>query len=436
MARFLFAAWPFPGHVHPQMSMALALRSRGHEVTFYTGSRMLPLLTSEGLSGFAFRHVPEGRVLGIASETERVDSRTRDLRAARRRSRLVFQTWLVGTIPDQVADLQEIIRSWRPDVIAADPVMWGPPLVLREMAHLPVAVASFLLGCPVDGPQAPPWGLGLPPPRTKVTRALSTLVGACVRFLSRDVRRQLNTIRAQYHLPPLAGSVNAFLGRLPLHVIPSVASLDYNRRDLPASVHYVGPCVWNKPSHEPPPPWLAQLGKERPLVHVTEGTAHEQDAFVLRAAAQGLAERPVDVVMTSGRHRDPLALDLGCLAANVRVEQWVSHTDILPRCSALVTTGGAGTVLAALQVGVPMIVVPTHSDKSENAQRVAEAGAGIRLAPRQCTPDRLRAAVERVLTEPSYGANARRLAGELATAPGPEGAALLLERLAARSESA
>jgi UDP:flavonoid glycosyltransferase YjiC (YdhE family) len=43
----------------------------------------------------------------------------------------------------------------------------------------------------------------------------------------------------------------------------------------------------------------------------------------------------------------------------------------------------------------------------------------------------LRAAVERVLRERSYRANARRVAGLLAAAPGPAGAAALLDELAA-----
>jgi UDP:flavonoid glycosyltransferase YjiC (YdhE family) len=65
-----------------------------------------------------------------------------------------------------------------------------------------------------------------------------------------------------------------------------------------------------------------------------------------------------------------------------------------------VTTGGAGTVMAALQAGIPQLIVPTHWDKPDNARRVVEAGAGLKLTPRQCTPAALRAAVDRLLHEP------------------------------------
>ena len=114
----------------------------------------------------------------------------------------------------------------------------------------------------------------------------------------------------------------------------------------------------------------------------------------------------------------------------VHVRRWVSHEDLLPRCAALVTTGGAATVLASLKAGVPLVVVPTFWDKNDNAQRVVEAGVGLRLAPRHCTPDRVRAAVMRLLQEPAFRENARRMARRIAEAAGPRRAAELLERLA------
>jgi UDP:flavonoid glycosyltransferase YjiC (YdhE family) len=86
-----------------------------------------------------------------------------------------------------------------------------------------------------------------------------------------------------------------------------------------------------------------------------------------------------------------------------------------------------------LEAGVPLVVVPTEWDKPENAQRVVEAGAGVRLSPRRLTPARLRTAVERMLEDPSYRRNARRLSAGFARYRGPARAAELLESLTAGS---
>jgi UDP:flavonoid glycosyltransferase YjiC (YdhE family) len=113
----------------------------------------------------------------------------------------------------------------------------------------------------------------------------------------------------------------------------------------------------------------------------------------------------------------------------VRVERWVAHEFLLPRTDVVVTTGGAGTVMTVLEAGVPLVVVPTEWDKPENAQRVVEAGAGVRLSPRRLTPGRLYEAVQRVLGEPGFRQNARRLAADFRRYRGPARAAELIEGL-------
>lgn len=255
-----------------------------------------------------------------------------------------------------------------------------------------------------------------------------------VDIVAHNMRRHVDNIRAQYGLKPMGCSVNAFTGRLPLYLIPSVPELDYNRRDQPPNVHYIGPCVWTRPAGAAPLDWLDTLPRDRPWIHATEGTAQYQEPFLLRAASRGLANERVEVILTTGvESRDPAVLGLQSLPENVHVARWVSHEDLLPRCAALVTTGGAATVLASLKAGVPLIVVPTFWDKSDNAQRVVEAGAGLRLAPRHCTPDRIRAAVMRLIEEPAFKENAQRIARHFAEAPGPAGAAAMLEQLAGES---
>ncbi len=177
-------------------------------------------------------------------------------------------------------------------------------------------------------------------------------------------------------------------------------------------------------------PGFDELSKGRPWVHATEGTAQYQEPFLLKATAQALAGLPVEVILTTGQNRNPESLGLHPLPPNVRIERWLSHEDFLPHCAALLTTGGAATVLASLKAGVPLIVAPTFWDKSDNAQRVVEAGAGLRIAPRNCTPERVRAAVLRLINEPSFRENARRIAEAFRRAQGPPRAAQLLESLA------
>jgi MGT family glycosyltransferase len=428
MARFLFTVWPFVGHVNPFLSVAKALQERGHDVAFYTGADAKARIEDEGFEVFPLRRIDEP---SLWTRIEDAEKNASSAGGSLRLLRTVFGDWLAGTVLDQVADIQEIVHEWRPDALAVDPVMWGPSLILHEIVEPPIATMSTWIGCPLPGPDSPPWGLGLRPPRDVRSRLVARAVAAINEISAIPLRRKISAMRARHGLAPMRCSVNEMAGRLPLYLVPSIPELDYDRRDLPPSVHYVGPCVWNKALREVAPDWLDHTSSDAPWVHVTEGTAHHHEPIVLRAAVEGLADRAMHVILTSGPQRDPESLNLGALAPNLRLEQWVSHDLLLPRCAAMVTTGGAGTVMAGLQAGVPQLIVPTRWDKPDNAQRVVEAGAGLRLEPGRCTAVRLRAAVERLLNETSFKRNADRLAERLAASAGPSRAANLLELLVA-----
>jgi len=67
------------------------------------------------------------------------------------------------------------------------------------------------------------------------------------------------------------------------------------------------------------------LRRDRPWIHVTEGTIHVQAPLVLKAAASGLANLPMEVIMTTGGNREPAEVDIGDIASNVHLYRWVSH---------------------------------------------------------------------------------------------------------------
>lgn len=427
MARFLFAVWPYPGHLHPNAAVAHALAERGHEVAFYTGGSAAPALRDQGFRCFPFEAVDERQVERIVLA---LDAQSLQWWKARDTKRLLRE-WLLGTVDAQLRDLEGVLSRWVADVVVCDPAMWGPILVLREARTLPVAIMSYVAACMLPGPEGPILGLSLPRVGGRLSRARHTALRKLAHVLSADVRADANAIRSRHGLAPIATSVTAFSGSVPLYLVPSTPAYDRCRSDLPASVKYVGPCERDLAAPLDAPHWLTEMSRDLPVVYVTEGTMHSKAPFLLRAALQGLASSNVQVIATTGRHRAPEALGLGAIPSNARVMQWVSHSSLLPRTDVLITTGGTGTVMAALRAGVPMVVVPTAWDQPENAWRVAEAGAGLRLPARACTAAAIRAAVERLLTDGSYRASAQRLGADLARHGGAASAAELLESLGA-----
>ena len=431
MAKFLFTVWPVPGHIHPNIAVAHALRKRGHEVRFYTGADVHPIIEGEGFSYFPFRSMSDDVFRRIVLSPEGIIStRTNPLKASK-----LWREFLLETVPAQVEDVNSVIDEWHPDVIVSDPSMWGSIFVIHESRDIPVAVFSYLIACLLPGRDAPLHAVSLPRPHNWLTRMRANVIRSAVTLSAKLVIRRTNSIRADNGLPPLETSLNGFTGQMPLYLMSGSAAFDYQRDDLPESVHYVGACIWNKPTGQPPPDWLTQMPDDVPLVYVTEGTIPEKFPAVLNAAVQGLGGLPMNVVITTGTHRTASDLGLDNVPPNIRVEQWVPLSDLLERVDLVVTTGGSNTVLGALSKGLPQLVIPRLWDQPENAWRVVEANAGLRLSYNRCSPERLRESVQRLLSEPSFKQGAQRLASDLNEYGGAPYAAELLEGLSQNNAS-
>ena len=108
----------------------------------------------------------------------------------------------------------------------------------------------------IPGPDAPPFGLGLPKPHSALSRLTARAVTLAQPFVTGKFRKRLNEIRALYGLPPIHTTALAHLATVPLYIMPATPEFDYDRHDLPPSVKYVGPYLWNKPANIVSPDWL------------------------------------------------------------------------------------------------------------------------------------------------------------------------------------
>jgi MGT family glycosyltransferase len=132
-------------------------------------------------------------------------------------------------------------------------------------------------------------------------------------------------------------------------------------------------------------------------------------------------------IVTVGPHVDPQ--ELGPQPPEVRVERFVPQAELLPRCRAVVSHGGAGSVMGALAHGLPSVLIPMGADQMVNADRCAALGVARVLDAVRATPVDVREAVATVLEDPGYRHAAQQVRDEIARLPGPERAVELLEAL-------
>jgi len=162
------------------------------------------------------------------------------------------------------------------------------------------------------------------------------------------------------------------------------------------------------------PGWFDTLGAV-PTVYATLETAYNRTPGVFAAILAGLRGEPIDLIATINHNQDPAAF--GPQPARVHVERYLPQRLVIPRCAAVVTHGGSGTVRTALDHGVPLIIIPIAADQQENARRCVALGVGRSIPPEGRTPEAICDAVRVVLRDDRYRRNAARLRDEFRTLP-------------------
>jgi UDP:flavonoid glycosyltransferase YjiC (YdhE family) len=137
----------------------------------------------------------------------------------------------------------------------------------------------------------------------------------------------------------------------------------------------------------------------------------------LRAIVEGLAQLDVDVLVTVHLEGDAHGLDP--LPPRVRVERFVPQAEVLEHVDAVVHHGGTGTMLSALALGLPQVLLPLGADQYQNAGIMLRAGAARCLMGDGVSATAVADAVSAVLDDGPERHATARLQAEIAAMPSP-----------------
>ena len=405
--RFLFTTTAGYGHFHPLVPLARALQQAGHAVAFAASPSGCPKIEAAGFTCF-----PVSGDLQTDPEYQQVRAQLQTMPMGLKNELFRYPRLFCG-IPARVRtpSLVEIARTWQADML------------IREAGEYCAVIAAE--------------HLGLPYATVAFAAALQGMA-----FFEREAAAHLDPVRRQWGLAP-DPALTALYRYLYLAYSPPTFSLQDvgapgGAGAIPATTHFIRPDIFDQAGPESLPAWVAGLPAQ-PTIYVTLGTeVNKEPEFypgVLQTIIAGLRDAPVNVVVTLGRDKDPA--DFGPQPANVHIERYIPQSLLLPRCDLMVMHGGSNSILAALDAGLPLVVVPLIADQFFNAQARKSLGLGQVVPWEQLTPATIRTAADEVLTNPLYRQTARRLQAEMHALPGQEHAVALVETvLAARGTGA
>jgi UDP:flavonoid glycosyltransferase YjiC (YdhE family) len=191
----------------------------------------------------------------------------------------------------------------------------------------------------------------------------------------------VNKVIAEYGLAPLNRCIDVMAGDLSLIVgTPETDPVAEH-----ADVTCIGPMVSQR-KDAALPSWMNEISHDRPLIWVYPGNPRYapvatpiDSIVVIRAAIAGLADTPVEVVLTTGYQELPEKV--GALPKNFRHAAYVPGLLMAERCDLIVFHGGHSSVMTTLKVGTPAVIIPTITERESNARRVASLGAGEVVMP-------------------------------------------------------
>jgi UDP:flavonoid glycosyltransferase YjiC (YdhE family) len=288
-------------------------------------------------------------------------------------------------------ELLDICETWHPDIVVRGHLEFAACLAAEEMG-IPHAVVEE-------------WSSGVPD------------------SFKDKVREPLNNWRRIRGLPP--DPALEMLHRY-LTLIPFPPSLRGPGAPLPPTAHRIKPLIFNESGDEKLPEWIDSL-PPLPMVHATLGTILDRPGL-LRMIIEGLADEQVNLILVTGRGRD--SAELGALPKNVRVAEYIPHTKLLPRCHAIISHAGAGTLIAAVEARLPMVLIPIPGREPRDAARAVAAGLGQMILPSDVTSQAIRHATLEVLKDPSYRQNLESVHKEIESLPSIDQAVTWLESVA------
>lgn len=367
--RILFSSTPAHGHLLPQLPLARAFRDRGDTVAVMTSGAFAPVLAPEGIDLLAVGPTADVMFAETARRT--------GVNAATDPTPEAVAEFFAGVRVDLTADdALAAARDFAPDLVVAEACDFVGPLTAAALG-VPVATLAF-------GPALPP----------EFTYGMTAVVA------SRYADRGLAMSPARWYLDPCPDLIQA-PGWLPPHGRLALRPEPHQGPGAPARP------LAAAPEHAP---------DGRPRVLVTFGT-YFAEPHVLGPILTELASADADLRVTLGL--TATAEDYDIDREHITFVGFTPLAELLRDVDLVLTHGGAGTTLAALSRGLPLVVVPQGADQFLQAAGVAASRTGIAVQPAEATPETVARAAAEALADPQYADNARKAAGQIAGMPSP-----------------
>lgn len=368
--RILLATLGSAGDTHPYVAIGEELVRRGHAVAMLANPHFEGRIRPCGIEFFP-----------LGEERDFLDV-LHDPRLAQQGKSpyLVIQALFNKSVEPAYLAMQEVVRTFRPDVIVRHHILFAAGWVAEQ--HRIPCVTGVLTPSMWFHPDEPTILRSYLP--RSVQRALAGPIRVGGKFALRwFIDRPVNRARARLGMMPIrdvffheSKGGERVLGLWSRHFRPPLPG-------DPAQSLVTGFCFFDRASGEadraldPRLERFLEVWRERPPIVFTLGTTivhHAAALFDVAVRASREIGRPV--VLLSGKESGASVIRD---ESDVCVCAYAPHSLLMPRGAASVHHAGAGSAAQALRSGRPSVSVPFVNDEFDIAHRMQRLGASVYL---------------------------------------------------------
>lgn len=413
-ARDTHVVWfPFGsiGHMNPFLSVIEELVARGTKVTTYVEERMRKVVES---TGSEWRLVPypdpTSTILNQPLDDATLAKYNVKQESVNRNERIGLMSDLV--LPRILDELQQLRP--RPTVLVYDPFVCFPVVAAKVLGIPPIGMVSWTGFGAIVRPdevvsvmEARPW---VEDARKAIMQKYDCDIlktGPLMETYS-PVQNIITTIE-DFYQPPRKGLQEARMSALRYRCVGPLINTQTKRvGETPGeglAFKEDNASDTGCPTLLSPVPWETidnAVAAGRKVVFVSLGTVATGTFWELEFGEFGLqtglenkngkdlcrhiwgtclealgGREDILVVMALGSGENVMDCLPADIPDNVVLRVAVPQLEVLQRCSAFVTHGGANSVHEALNYGVPLVVVPIFGDQPTNGEKISMTGAGV-----------------------------------------------------------
>lgn len=394
MAKIVLSTFGSLGDLHPMIALALALRGRGHEITFATTEAY-----REKLHALNFKLVPMRPDLDPENR-----ELARRVMEARTGTETLIKEILMPSLQGMYEDLTKAAEG--ADLLITGEVVYAAKSVVEKTGikwiSTSLAPISFFSSHDPNVYPTAQWYESLRFMPTGFHKSLFGFMSWTIRdwFTPyKEFRRSLNL--DENHDPIFQGKHSKLL-----HLAMFSKVLAKPQPDWHAPTLQTGFCFYD--GHYDLGKMPDNLDKflaegDAPIVF-TLGSAAVMDArdFFEESikAAKVLGKRAV--LLYGIFNQPPEGLD-----ENIVAYDYAPYSFIFPQAACVVHQGGIGTTSQVLRAGVPMLVMPYSHDQPDNAARCVRLGVARTIGRDAYTGEKAAKEIGKLLNNSTYKANAK-----------------------------